>query len=758
MFTADVTLEFNVAAKTAVIVDNTDYSTLNLAQVQVTGTGTVVGPDGVAIVSGITIDISAGDTSTTAFNLPLDNTLGILNGTYTLTYVPSFVVTGFSVSQFTAPDTITVASVDWSDIFDETGASNTIDIAGATTPANDGTWAVTSATLNAGDTDFVVVGVIATEAGGSATIDFNVTYNSFVSDIFTYTGCDAVTPSATTPYYCNTTQFGQIVFSDTTVLPTGQTLVSRLWNISYPGNLTNPVTPADVTSALPSVTINTLATGTWTWRLTYNVSVTQTDGLVYTYTASSLATEVMVTCLTTICELRCGIQTLHQQYANAVQGGARDNVFTIPVMLVNSYVIDANNALNCGDQDKFETYAALILQQLELAGVDCNCGCSGETTEEGNHWINNAGFESETQLTTLTEEVQSIAGFASALAGDIAATAAYNAIVADLAIAFSTGANYNAQLGEVQAGIDALNPDDPNFDDSVDLLEASVLSIDTGLANLDIFVQGIVTDINTFNTDFPTYDTLFDSALAQLGSVAGFIAAANALSTTLLTSLQNLTAGTYAADIAGILATLASLQGEVNSLTTYQNLTNSSVNGIYFALGQIIPIILQNQADIASLLSQQSIPEIYAQGYVNELQTTSGGDIPAQYFKGATVNGQFVSGYVSIKTSGRDTSVSLYAIDVYNQTTSQVVATLNATSSNSSFDMDAMLIWVAGNTFTLAGSITRTSGGVTITGPIHIAGIGATKVLPGAINKLVLRSSLATTEFFRTEITGIKLF
>lgn len=787
MFTPTVFLQFNVNTNTAVVVDNTAYEpTIDFTQVGVVGTFTLTGPDGVAVIVGGTIDLSGGDTESASFALPEDSLEAILNGSYTLVYTPTFTVSLLAVDSFTAPDQVTIASVDWVNIFDEVGASSQITIASATTPANDGLYDVESAVLSTGDTVFTLdTAGITSEAGGSATISFVVTYNTYVNEVYGYTGCDETTPTAEVTVYCNTTQFGQIIFQDTTVLPAGQVRNTRLWNISYPGNLTDPATPADVTDTNPTVTINTLATGTWTWRLTYNVTVTQSDGLVYTYISQSEATEVRVTC-TTLCSARCGIESLYQQYGQALNGGQPINAFSKYVSLVNNYILAAQLAQECGDQDKFEDYMDLIVDTLNLAGVDCNCGCSGDDTETGNHWINNAGFSSQTEIEQLitdvtalqaglgtaesdivtlqsetatnTLDIQTVTGFANALAGDVAATAAYNAIVADLAIAFSTGANYNAQLGEVQAGIDALNPDDPNFDDSVDLLESSVLSIDTGLANLDIFVQGIITDINTFNANFPTYNTLFNSALAQLGSVAGFIAAANALSTTLLTSLQNLTAVTYAADIAGILADLANLQSDVNSLITYQNLTNSSVNGIYFALGQLIPIVLQNQSDIAALSSQQSVPEIFAQASVNELQTTVAGNIPAQYFKGTTVGDQYVSGYVSIKSSGRDTSINLCSISIYNQTTSQTVATLNITSSNSSFEIDAMLIWVTGNTFTLAGSFTQTTGGVTSSSPIYIAGIAASKVLPGTVNRLVLQSNLATTEFFGTQIIGIKLY
>lgn len=409
MFTPTVALHFFPGTNTGKVVDSTAYEpTLDFTQVGVVGTFTLTGPDGVAVIVGGTIDLSGGDTESASFALPEDSLEAILNGSYTLVYTPTFTVSGFAVGSFTAPDQVTIASVDWVDIFDEVGASPQINISGATTPANDGLYDVESAVLSTGDTVFTLdTAGITSEAGGSATISFVVTYNTYVNEVYGYTGCDETIPTAEVTVYCNTTQFGQIIFQDTTVLPAGQVRNARLWNISYPGNLTDPATPADVTDTNPTVTINTLATGTWTWRLTYNVTVTQSDGLVYTYISQSEATEVKVTC-TTLCSARCGIDNLYQQYGQALNGGQPINAFSKYVSLVNNYILGAQLAQECGNQDKFEEYMALIVDTLNLAGVDCDCVCTGDDTETGNHWINNAGFSSQTEIEQLITDVATL--------------------------------------------------------------------------------------------------------------------------------------------------------------------------------------------------------------------------------------------------------------------------------------------------------------------------------------------------------------
>ena len=421
MFTVVRNLRIDGTTKTAVVEDTTAYQpTISFSDVDVQGTFTVVGPDGTAIIAGGNIDLSGGFTESASFNLPLDTNGNILNGTYTLSYFPTFTVTNFAVASFGAAlDNITIANVNWVNIFDESGASNQVTTSGATAPANNGTLNVTSVSFSVTDTLIGVAASLTTESPTSATISFDVSYSA-ETDIYTFNGCDEITPTAIVTSYCNTTQFGQIIFQDSTELPVTQSLVARLWNISYPGNLVDPVTPPDITSALPSITINTLATGTWTWRLTYDIIVTQVDGLIYTYTSSSIATEVQVECLTTLCELRCGINKLHEQWAQALNGGQPNNEFTNAVNLVNAYWIDATNAINCGDQSDFDFYAGLILDQLTLKNVNCDCGCAGESTATGNHWINNAGFESQTQIATLIADVDALEVDMAAVQSDIA--------------------------------------------------------------------------------------------------------------------------------------------------------------------------------------------------------------------------------------------------------------------------------------------------------------------------------------------------
>ncbi len=392
MFTPDTVLEINNTTKKIRIVDNTDLSTLNLAVVTVTGTGTITDASGTVIASGITIDRSAGDTESIWYNLPLTTASEIVNGVYKLTYTLGFAVTAVGVESFTETAGIyhiQVNGVDWVDIFDEEGVTKNVTIASATDPANDGTKTITGANLSGSNTVLVSSTAVVDEASSPATITFNVSYTTFVDDAeFTYNGCDVQTPTISASYDCETGRYGQIIFTDTTVLPTDQTLDGKTWTITYPQNLSDPATPAPVTSTSASVTINQLATGTWTAKLVYNVTVEQADGLIITYTQSSIVEEYKVDCTGSFCELVCCMEKIMQQYNQSRLLGANPPTYAWVVTAMSGFYATAITAKNCGDQDKYVANKALLAATIESCDAcDCGCGCSDDTL--GNHWIDN---------------------------------------------------------------------------------------------------------------------------------------------------------------------------------------------------------------------------------------------------------------------------------------------------------------------------------------------------------------------------------
>jgi hypothetical protein len=425
MFSPIVHLEIDFNTKTAKIVDQTDYSELDFNVVTVTGEGVVTAPDGSVVVSGITIDISGGDTETASFPLPLDNQGNVLAGTYNIEYAPEFVVTNEPIDQFTTgPNTIWVAGQNWENILAQPNDLVQVTVSGATTAGNDGVkdLAAPKAVWNGLETEIVISTALTAEAGGSAVISFNTKYTTFYDqDVVAPISALITTPTLSATYDCDSTQFGQIIFQDTTELPSGSTLVSRTWDISYPDGLTNPPTPADITSTSPSVTVNTLATGTWTGVLTYVVEVLQNDGLVYTYTKSSGAKEVKVSCAGSFCALLCSLEAFFNKIAGAVECG-KTSPYGDTADVINGYYTIAVEAKKCGDQEKYSEYYAKIVALLGDCNSGCGCsgGCSGGCAgdcgstngcgcngEEAVGWVDNGsdvfgGGESEAIFATTT--------------------------------------------------------------------------------------------------------------------------------------------------------------------------------------------------------------------------------------------------------------------------------------------------------------------------------------------------------------------
>lgn len=484
MFTANAHLNINYTSKTGTIIDNTDYSALNPVQVVIVGNGTITGPDGSVVASGVTVDISSGATISAPFNLPTDNNGNVLSGQYTLVYVPTFTVSGELVDSFTtSPDTIVIAGVDWTDIFDEPGASNLVTISLATTPANDGSAPVTGVAYVGSDTVISTSKSLTAEAGGSAEIAFVVTYSEFVDALYTFTQADIVNLEVDATYDCDSTQFGQIIFKDNTILPNDQTLVSRTFNIAYPTNLTNPATPPNIITSQPSVVVNQLAVGQWTYRLTYVVIAVQDDDLTYTYTVTTGAVPVNVSCAGTFCELICGMKTLYGKYADSVSCGTPNAQYASVIALIPGYYIIAVQAKSCGDMDTYNKYYEMT---KELLG-DCNCGCDecNEGNEDVNYWVNN------TQLEITQEDELYVAS------ADVNGSAFVFFPAVTIPGEFFDGAN--GVQGYVKIRIDATNIGSPTWDLVVENITTStVINVfnftSLGYGSVDVILQFDGTD------------------------------------------------------------------------------------------------------------------------------------------------------------------------------------------------------------------------------------------------------------------------
>jgi hypothetical protein len=386
MFNLQVELEINYVAQTIVVKDNTDYSELDFNNITVTGEGTLLGPGGISIASGVLINISGGDTESAAFPLPLDNNGNIVPGSYTLTYATRFVVSNFPINQFTSgPNTIWISGENWQNVLDQTDQLVQVTVSGATTVGNDGIkdLAAPYAVWNGLETEIAISTALTAEAGGSAEISFNTKYLTGVTVEVTWNGANIVKPCIEAPYDCRSTRYGQINFQYSVNLPQGATLISRTWTINYPPFLTGPPTPAPLISSAPSVTITTLAYGPWSAQLALNIEVTQPDGLVYSYTAT-VVKGFTVKCSGSICALLKGMKSFFDRYTAAAKCGSPTTEYATTADLINGYYALVVEAQSCGDNDAYEKYYALLqaaLGSCESSG--CSGGCSGGCSDCG---------------------------------------------------------------------------------------------------------------------------------------------------------------------------------------------------------------------------------------------------------------------------------------------------------------------------------------------------------------------------------------
>lgn len=406
--TADVYLEINVDTKKGRIVDNSNYTEedIDLAALSAKGLGNVYSPTGAIIVNGSTVGsplVNLTSTTTGAwFDLPLDSNGEILNGTYSFTYSLRYAITGGVINSITATSTTELE-------FTHAGrvliAGDSVVFTGNSNGADNGTFTVSTAAYDEGSDNSTLVftqTTLVTDATPDGTYSFDVTRANFAGSTYTYTGCDEVTLSVTTTYDCDSTQFGQLIVVDTTNYGS-QEILSRDLSVYYPNGLNPAPTTQPETTTTASLTVNTLATGTWTYTLESSIEVTQTDGLVYTYTTTKTS-EFVVSCAGTLCGLTPCIQSLYDKYqASYVQGV--DSGLAPLILNVLQLVTLAKEYKICGEATKYATTVAQLESILDESG-ECTCGCCDES--DAPQWINNAGFSSQTMLEELYDQVQEL--------------------------------------------------------------------------------------------------------------------------------------------------------------------------------------------------------------------------------------------------------------------------------------------------------------------------------------------------------------
>lgn len=405
--TSNVYLELDIDNKRGRVIDDSDYTTtdINVAQANAKGLG-IVTVNNTAVFNGSLTSNPLVNLAVSSigqwFNLPLDSNGNVLNGTYSFTYSLNFSGSG-SVDGVTTPN---AAVLEFSNVGQFLQAGDSIVFTGNTQTANNGTFTISTVTPDEGDDQTALTftqTTLVNEVTPTGTYSVNVTRANFGGDTYTFNGCDFVKPCVNTTFNCDSTQFGTITFQDTTDLK-GQVVSTRTLIGYYPNGLNPAPTTPSVTTGDPSLTFTELAVGVWTYSLTLAMSVTQTDGLVYTYTVVSSDT-VTVDCIGSLCSLTPCLESLKDTFITNYYKGTGANLIPL-VTAVNQLIELATQYQACGDSEAYTATVKELEKLLNESGeCDCGCGCSEENTP---YWVNNAGFESQNLLDQLLADVTSI--------------------------------------------------------------------------------------------------------------------------------------------------------------------------------------------------------------------------------------------------------------------------------------------------------------------------------------------------------------
>lgn len=431
----DIRLYFDCNSKETYVKDYTDYESSEFPlNISVVGGGNFFGPTNNQIFSSanlIEVDTAQVPNNSSEFTLPVTTSNNILPGNYNFNYYNTYTwENDLSANQkitFIDDNRISIPNVNLSLIW---GAGDTFTISDATDPSNDGTYTIQEILYNSTynfshitvtTNTFVVPDPIETDA--EALLNFSKVVNIYTDKIYTYTSCSSVTPCISANYDCTSTPYGNITFEDSSTYPTGVVADTKEFTIYYPNGLdpaqspnpdNYPVINPIIEQNVSFVSVNTLATGTWSAKLILNTSQAQADGLILINSSSSIK-EFNVSCTSNMCGLSSCLTKLKDRHISYLKSSTVsplqqyvDNVQLLYTM--------AKEAQACGDKNTYEKYIAEIFAVVKQTDTDCGCGCSGSCSgscdcggcddgcgcgETGPTWVNNIGVDINSLLQDL---------------------------------------------------------------------------------------------------------------------------------------------------------------------------------------------------------------------------------------------------------------------------------------------------------------------------------------------------------------------
>lgn len=235
-----------------------------------------------------------------------------------------------------------------------------------------------------------------------------VEYSNYtiLAGVYNYLGSEVTCLEFNVSNDCNFYPNGQITAVDSTNYG-NYTIDSRSIQLYFPNGLTPaPVAPYIETTTAATLVVNTLATGMWTAILTSDISITQDDGLVILYQLKKTLNH-SVACNSQLCSVNDALDQITAAYAADVSCGSTTPRYAQELTLANAYYTQYQIERSCGDTLAADKYAdkitSLVGQTHSSCGGSCgcsgsscscdtSCGCNGENTTPT--WVNNTSSES----------------------------------------------------------------------------------------------------------------------------------------------------------------------------------------------------------------------------------------------------------------------------------------------------------------------------------------------------------------------------
>lgn len=741
--TANVYLEINNTTKKIRVVDASNYTEegIDLAALSAKGLGILSSPTGTAIYNGSTIgsplvNLSATTTSTW-FDLPLDSNGDILNGTYSFTYNLRYAISSGVINSITAPSTAELEFT-WagrvliegdSVVFVDNGDSE-----------NNGTFTVDSATFDEGSDNSEIIftqSSLVTDATPAGTYSFDVTRANFAGSSVVWNGCNMVNPSVTVTYDCESTQFGSITFQDSTVL-NGQTVVSRSLSGYYPNGLYPAPTTNPQTTSATSLTFSELAVGTWTHVLVLNMSVSQSDGLVYTYQVRDTG-ETLVSCVGTLCGLTPCIESLKDKYNASYVKGQDSGLNSLILLVLQLYAL-AKEYKTCGETEKYAATVAQLESVLDESG-QCSCGCCDENKDVP-YWVDNSNLDATSIITELQEQIDElnlqVGGLENAVQTNASALSAYNAIMALIAQYDSQLLGIVAQVSEIQSLALSLDPNSPTFEDDVDQLEAWLLLVEADFVDLTNEVDDIVAAITQFNIDFPDFSQYTINALEYLDDTQQTIVDVQSAIDALQVLLVSLTPSTYLDDIQDIWDAIAEIVNYLNTLTNYLADINLTLQNIQTYLSELTTQVINIETNLNNLIAEfNSLSKIKLLGaYVEDTDSAN------LYIPPAWMNQKI---WYKFNIKGVSTEVGA-EIKIYNPDNSYTL--LGVSIGNNVYDIELDLVFVPADNLWKIGGVANIGGTISAVGNFTIDPITDLPFDVGTVIQISSTGTAGTNTFY----------